>query len=514
MFLPRRLLAIELQRRHGWKYFLNYKKLMEKTVKCDQRIVFLQNCKKADIIPKFLKFRIPNNGCFDDNAVHKFQKSLLQKEISKSKDQLKVLNNQSHDKISVLRDHTPTKCIPSVLFHIRYLRNELKTKTIETHCKKLQNLSLDQGKPLFRTENTVKWVDIDNPPPAYVIETLSLGPRSAVIDEFNPKEVLAEIDNLLRHCRENGKFMMDDWITDINVKTVNYIKKCKKIKCARHLKMTKKYLKDNKLLAVPFDKGVGICLMSKDSYNKKMDKLIKLPQFKKLEKGRSNAKNPILKEEERVLNTLKDLKKKGKISENLFDKMKPVGSQPARLYGLAKIHKTDIPMRPVLSMPGSAYHGVAQVVSNWLSNVPECQINCNTKTICDALKYVNLEKDESIVSFDVTSLYTNVPVIEAIERCADLLFKAVKISVDKETFIELAKIASCNVVMSTHDGFYRQIDGLAMGSAPAPFLANGWLSQFDPKIKDDAKLYYRYMDDIVREIKTENIDQKLNEINS
>ena len=211
---------------------------------------------------------------------------------------------------------------------------------------------------------------------------------------------------------------------------------------------------------------------------------------------------------------MKDLKKKGKISENLFDKMKPVGSQPARLYGLAKIHKTDIPMRPVLSMPGSAYHGVAQVVSNWLSNVPECQINCNTKTICDALKYVNLEKDESIVSFDVTSLYTNVPVIEAIERCADLLFKAVKISVDKETFIELAKIASCDVVMSTHDGFYRQIDGLAMGSAPAPFLANGWLSQFDPKIKDDAKLYYRYMDDIVREIKTENIDQKLNEINS
>ena len=34
------------------------------------------------------------------------------------------------------------------------------------------------------------------------------------------------------------------------------------------------------------------------------------------------------------------------------------------------------------------------------------------------------------------------PVIEAIERCADLLFKAVKISVDKETFIVLAKIAA------------------------------------------------------------------------
>ena len=39
----------------------------------------------------------------------------------------------------------------------------------------------------------------------------------------------------------------------------------------------------------------------------------------------------------------------------------------ARLYGLAKVHKKNIPMRPVLSMPGSAYHGVAQDVSNWLS---------------------------------------------------------------------------------------------------------------------------------------------------
>ena len=112
-----------------------------------------------------------------------------------------------------------------------------------------------------------------------------------------------------------------------------------------------------------------------------------------------------------------------------------MGSQPARLYGLAKVHKKDIPMRPVLSMPGSTYHGVAQVVSNWLSVVPECQINCNTKTICDTLKDVNLEEDESIVSFDVSSLYTNVPVMEAIERCEDLLFRTTNISVDKETFI-------------------------------------------------------------------------------
>ena len=35
----------------------------------------------------------------------------------------------------------------------------------------------------------------------------------------------------------------------------------------------------------------------------------------------------------------------------------------------------------------------------------------------------HLSEDECLISFDVTSLYTNVPVHEAIEVCCDLLFK-------------------------------------------------------------------------------------------
>ena len=46
------------------------------------------------------------------------------------------------------------------------------------------------------------------------------------------------------------------------------------------------------------------------------------------------------------------------------------------------------------------------------------------------------------------------------------------------------------------------------------YLANGWLSQYDPKIRGEAKLYFRYMDDIVREINKEHIYSKLEEINS
>ena len=53
-----------------------------------------------------------------------------------------------------------------------------------------------------------------------------------------------------------------------------------------------------------------------------------------------------------------------------------------------------------------------------------------------------------------------------------------------------------------------------MGSPAAPHLANGWMSQYDQIIQGDAKLYDRYMDDILREIKRGDAEQKLTEINA
>ena len=192
-----------------------------------------------------------------------------------------------------------------------------------------------------------------------------------------------------------------------------------------------------------------------------------------------------------------------------------MGSQPPRLYGLAKVHKKDIPLRPVLSMPGSAYHKIGDQIAKWLKVVPECNINTSSKIVSDSLNDIELNKDEIIVSFDVCSLYTNVPVQEAIDHCTELLYSGncPKPPIDRETFKKLLTACTCNVIMSTSLGYYRQIDGLAMGSPPALLLANGWLSKFDDKIRDNATIYHRYMDDIVREIKKVEAQTKLDGIN-
>ena len=65
-------------------------------------------------------------------------------------------------------------------------------------------------------------------------------------------------------------------------------------------------------------------------------------------------------------------------------------------------------------MPGSAYHKIGIQVAEWLSAVPECGINTSTQEIADSLDDIQLDEDEEVASFDIKSLYTNVPLIEAI----------------------------------------------------------------------------------------------------
>ena len=105
-----------------------------------------------------------------------------------------------------------------------------------------------------------KVVDDDIQPPQYVMDTLALGPKNPALDKFNPKEALAELDMLLHHCSENN--VSDEVTSEINVATMKYVKACSAQQPPRHLIMTRRYLKENNLLAIPFDKGTGICIMT------------------------------------------------------------------------------------------------------------------------------------------------------------------------------------------------------------------------------------------------------------
>ena len=241
MFLNETELHSELRRSACYKDYLNYQNVIEKYDKCVERLNFITKCRDSDIIPKFLLFRVPNNGCFDDQSVHNFQRRLLHKEIATAQNQLKEHDKSLDDKRSSLRVKLPPDLIPSVVWHSRLRRIKTRKEIQQTHRKKLCNLSEKQSRPLLSVENTVIFSEFAGNIPNYVRQTLALGPRHPIMSKFNENDVLVELDSFLNYCEKN--FISDSTVTEINIKTLNYIKKCKKQKVPNHIKLTREFLK-------------------------------------------------------------------------------------------------------------------------------------------------------------------------------------------------------------------------------------------------------------------------------
>ena len=103
-------------------------------------------------------------------------------------------------------------------------------------------------------------------------------------------------------------------------------------------------------------------------------------------------------------------------------------------------------------------------------------------------------------SFDISSLFTNVPLNETIKIYADALYRSELNSppFPEEVFIELMETATRSVEFSFNNEMYQQKDGVAMGSPLGPALASIFVGFHEERLFDcDQKpgVYFRYVDD-------------------
>ena len=292
MFFSYRLLAKYLKKEEQWKMFLEYERALLKRMRNSCRINFLNSCLQADIVPRFLKFRVPKNGCFEPTIVHNFQKRLLKEECNKAKKAREVHDATVKDIRDALKFSVHRRYLPSIIVHSRLKVRMERNEVILTQSQKLDNLSKEQNRPLFQLHDTVRLLDVDVPVPKYVLDTLSMGPKNSVLTKFDPKCFLAEMDVLLNNLQNSD--ITNETINNINIATLKYVKNCSKQKIPRHVKMTNRFLKENALLAVPFDKGTGICVMKQNTYQEKMNDILSLSQFVKEIPTRKNAREVVL----------------------------------------------------------------------------------------------------------------------------------------------------------------------------------------------------------------------------
>ena len=113
---------------------------------------------------------------------------------------------------------------------------------------------------------------------------------------------------------------------------------------------------------------------------------------------------------------LLDLKKAGIINEDLYRMLYSSDGLSSRFYGLPKIHKTGNPLRPIVSFINSLTY-VSSYLAKILSPVVGNPVNTvkNSLEFADFLRGKTLDAEDELVSFDVVSLFTKIPIDLAIE---------------------------------------------------------------------------------------------------
>ena len=126
--------------------------------------------------------------------------------------------------------------------------------------------------------------------------------------------------------------------------------------------------------------------------------------------------------------------------------LKPTDSPAPRFYGQPKIHKPGVPIHPILLYSGSLLHNLNKYIANILKAYVQDKNNNakNSTTFSNYTRNVLIEDDEIMVSFDITSLYTNISIIDTLNIIKDYINNddqfARKTAIPQDTFIDLVHL--------------------------------------------------------------------------
>ena len=85
----------------------------------------------------------------------------------------------------------------------------------------------------------------------------------------------------------------------------------------------------------------------REEYIKKAEELLNQDSYK------INPADPTTKQKNKLITLLKKIKQEDGISEDTYNRVYPTGEGTPKFYGLPKIHKAGVPLRPIVSSRGA-----------------------------------------------------------------------------------------------------------------------------------------------------------------
>ena len=142
---------------------------------------------------------------------------------------------------------------------------------------------------------------------------------------------------------------------------------------------------------------------------------------------------------------LVNLKRGGHLTESVYNKIRPKHKQPPRIY-VHKIHKVNTPLRPIVSCVNTFAYDLFSYLADVLSPLTgksEYTVN-NSAHFVSIINGERVLESEIIASFDVESLFTNVP-IESVLQAALRKLKADPCLANRTTLKHLHRLRTTRI---------------------------------------------------------------------
>ena len=252
----------------------------------------------------------------------------------------------------------------------------------------------------------------------------------------------------------------------------------------------KALMRNKDIIIQKADKGNTVVITDKEKYIEGVKHAISdSNKFVQLNITPDKYLNYIINVEKKFKQLFKDLLDNDKISKDEYDKICPKGSRPGILYGNPKIHKpvvNNLPkFRPILSAINTPGCNIAK----FLIPILESHTH-NEFTIKDSFTFAKeittYDSSFYMASLDVESLFTSIPLNEAINNCVSDLHNQNLYNgkLSKRDLFKLLETATSESSFIFDYILYKQVDGVAMGSALGSALQmhfyaimkkNGWI---------------------------------------
>ena len=261
--------------------------------------------------------------------------------------------------------------------------------------------------------------------------------------------------------------------------------------------------KNTQLVIKPADKGGSIVILNRSDYLIEGYKQLSNDDFYlELDTDPTESNRKLIQD------TIEDLFQNGEIDISVKEYLTDKHCKTPNFYMLPKIHKgiTPPPGRPILSANGSPTEKISQFVDHFLN--PLCpKIRSYVKDSTHFLQIMeetnNIPPNSYLVTLDVNSLYTNIPVdqgLSAVKKTLTSNRPDSRCKPTNQSILNLLKLVLTKNNFNFNGKHFLQIKGVSMGSKVSPSLAILYMGDFETlhvyTYHQQPLIYVRYIDDI------------------